>query len=148
MSYTRVVPRDLFNDANLLKCLGQLYLNIDNVPKQGFELSDLDGVDGFPIEQDEADGSTFCPLVTAMVNGEEFHFVRPMNSREPWPLLMRSQTNFDYDEIPVFTNNGGFHPDFLKLIAGNEDAVEGEPEGEPEDVQENLMRSFMDIVAR
>lgn len=146
MSYTRVVPRDLFNDANLLKCLGQLYLNIDNVPKQSFELSDLDGVDGFPIEQDEADGSTYCPLVTAVVNGDEFQFSRPMNSREPWPLLMRCQTNYDFDEIPVFTNNGAFHPDFLKLLAGSDE--QAEPELEPEDMQEQSMRSFMDIVTR
>ena len=27
--YNRVIPRDLFNEANLLKCMGQLYLCLE-----------------------------------------------------------------------------------------------------------------------
>ncbi len=27
--YARVIPRDLFNEANLLKCFGNLYLRLE-----------------------------------------------------------------------------------------------------------------------
>jgi hypothetical protein len=31
MGYTRVIPRDLFNEANLLKCIGGLYIALEHV---------------------------------------------------------------------------------------------------------------------
>jgi len=31
MSYTRVIPRDLFNEANLLKCYGQIYIEVERM---------------------------------------------------------------------------------------------------------------------
>ncbi len=31
MPYHRVLPRDLFNDANLLKCMGRLIMLIDDL---------------------------------------------------------------------------------------------------------------------
>ncbi len=30
MTYKRVIPRDLFNEANLLKCYGALWIALDN----------------------------------------------------------------------------------------------------------------------
>ena len=53
MAYTREIPRDLFNEANLLKCYGRLALLAMNTP--GLEV-DHNG-DLFDIVQDPSCGA-------------------------------------------------------------------------------------------
>lgn len=84
----RVLPRDAFNDANLLKCIGQLTLLIeDDAPEVRGLTYHYDG-EPFNILQDESDGSTYVANVQFWVNKKPVRMVRPMNSRASWPLMM------------------------------------------------------------
>jgi hypothetical protein len=120
MTYERVFPRDLFNDANLLKCLGQLVLKIeDGVAPKGLyvEQQERDAID---IWQDASDGSTYANpanfnLYLELKPGlESITLHRPLNARGSFPLLAY---NTAWDEpVQVFDAMGNFHPDFLNGI--------------------------------
>jgi hypothetical protein len=58
--YNRVIPRDLFNEAKLLKCLGQLCLLIDKGQCPGLSVVQppCDN-NAFRILQDQSDGSIY-----------------------------------------------------------------------------------------
>lgn len=111
-NYTRVIPRDLFNEAKLLKCLGKLCILAESTP--GLTVTH-DG-EPFDIWQDESSGGLFCLNVKVEVlnGGGLQHCWLPYNSREDWPLM--SGTG-DGDECNVFDCYGkAFTPEFLKLI--------------------------------
>lgn len=92
MIYHHVVPRDLFNEGNLLKCLGKLTLYIQDGCLPRLQLAESALASGFKIEQNEATGGIFCRnylLVGHLYNDRlpVFH-ERPLNSRDPWPLFL------------------------------------------------------------
>lgn len=115
MTYQRVIPRDLFNEANLLKCLGTLYLRLEELNLDGVELiHETDLVDHFMVEQDEDDGSTHCLNVALMVRGTELFISRPLNSRRPFPLLVWDpRVN---DVVYIFTDEGRLTDAFIALL--------------------------------
>lgn len=107
----RILPRDAFNDANLLKCIGQMVLLIEDGK---INLTyDYDG-EPFDIQQDETDGSTFIANITFFApsadgfTGDMIRHRRPLNSREAWPLLLFRGDN----EYYAFDEKGQFMPDF------------------------------------
>lgn len=116
MSYIRVIPRDLFNEANLFKCLAQLEILTDNPNinarveiRRGFEW------DGFGVRQYQMDGSIEANNVMVYVGRYSYvHHFRPLNSRQPWPLYVR----IEQDDIEVFTDDGKLSPAFLELCNG------------------------------
>ena len=111
MNYQRVIPRDLFNEASLLKCLGQLALLHLDRPVEGLELEHSEPAEGFLVLQDPASGAIFCPLIRVVnVRGTSVVLQRPLNSRQDWPLEIELEDR----TIPVFTSFGSFHPDFLE----------------------------------
>lgn len=113
MSYSRVIPRDLFNEANLLKCLGKLYLNLETYGNIDNVRLSNDG-DDFIIDQNENDGSIYCVNVHLMKNGESVSLFRPLNSRIEWPLMFNNyedETNLVFDDFGHFTQE---FVDFLK----------------------------------
>lgn len=96
----RVLPRDAFNDANLLKCIGQLTLLIE----EG-RISLTYEYDGLPfnILQDPSDGSTYVENVRFYTSDGEFiHHKRALNSRDLWPLILVK----DDEEYYVFDTTG------------------------------------------
>lgn len=108
VGYLRVIPRDLFNEASLLKCLGRLWIETERYqPKVTFE---HDGM-AFDVWQDE-DGNLSIRNMEVFINGTPHHVQRPLNSREPWPLYL----NTGEDYIPVFTDDGQLTPEMLALI--------------------------------
>ena len=108
-TYIRVIPRDLFNEANLLKCLGQLYIQLEL--KGGHHSWSLNHTgDRFEIEQDESDGSTSVANFWLSFDGQVYFFNRPLNSREPWPLYVRDT------DVAVFDSYGKLTEEFLHLI--------------------------------
>lgn len=109
MSYQRVIPRDLFNEGNLLKCLGRVYLNLEVLGRESMLTHDGEE---FSIDQDE-NGSLIVTNVMLMRDGQEFAFRRPLNSREPWPLYL---VNSDDDEISVFDESGEFTEEMTLTI--------------------------------
>lgn len=107
MTYMRVIPRDLFNEANLLKCLGRIYINLENLCDCKVTL-ESDGR-AFQIDQSQSSGAINCANVK-LSNGIDFF--RPLNSRDPWPLY----ANLPDDECAVFNDDGTFTAEFLRLL--------------------------------
>ena len=104
MSYLRVIPRDLFNEANLLKCLGKLALQIHEgfLPFLQMELEEGPDDQGFLIAQNPDSGGIFCSNLTVTFKGKPVHLERPLNSRKSWPLLLVTETDY----IEVFDEQG------------------------------------------
>jgi hypothetical protein len=117
MSYTRVIPRDLFNEANLLKCLGRIYINLETANVPNVEL-DHDG-EAFDVQMDENSGALYASNVTLMVRGDPCRLVRPLNSREAWPLKMVDEQD---EEIDVFSEDGSFSAEMLAFLRGESEA--------------------------
>jgi len=100
----RILPRDAFNDANLLKCIAKLTMDIED-GLCDFIQYHFDG-DGFNIVQDEASGGTYVANVQFWTMGRDTNkqltFVRPLNSRDPWPLWLET----DDEAFEVFDDEG------------------------------------------
>jgi hypothetical protein len=112
MSYTRIIPRDLFNEGNLLKCLGQLYIKLETAGKH-HAMFDED-TDDFAIEQDQNDGSISATGVVFSIRRCKMRLYRPLNARSPWPLWMALDN--DTDPIEVFDDAGELSSDMRRAI--------------------------------
>ena len=96
---TRVIPRDIFNDADLLKCLGHLLLAIEDRKLPSDQWSyEYDGLP-FDIQQNPDDGSTHVANVRLSYRGEPVDHHRPINCRTPWTLFV---TTGEGEELSVF----------------------------------------------
>lgn len=122
MSYARVIPRDLFNEANLLKCLGKIYINLETAGMCDVELEHDN--EAFDVHMDDSSGALFVRNVVLMVRGNPCRLVRPMNSREAWPLMMVGD---DDEETPVFDSEGNFSPEMLAFLRGEEEQETSRP---------------------
>lgn len=117
MTYARVIPRDLFNEADLLKCLGRLWILLDETRGHNARLGDAEGEhDGAPFEivQDESDGSLYVANVPFRIGCYEYTLTRPLNARAPWPLYIHR----DFDDIRVFDEDGKLSGQFQAIIMG------------------------------
>lgn len=116
MSYIRIIPRDFFNEAKFLKCLGQFELCVLERRCNGLEIdTSFDGA-GFVIVQNESDASLLCLNYKVYVNREELELYLPYNSKESYPLMGRYK-GVDYY---IFDSNGKFMPNFgLKRLNTN-----------------------------
>lgn len=116
--YKRVIPRDLFNEAKLLKCLGQLCLAIeDSVHDKKVKYFHMDSVEGngFHIRQDQSDGSFFCSNLVFEVEGyEEVHFFLQQNKDDPYPFFV--STIEDEETYRVFDDKGNLTPELAKMF--------------------------------
>lgn len=113
MSYLRVIPRDLFNEANLLKCMGRLWILAETTSGVVSVEFAGEGTDApFDIHQDESTGEIFVANVWVTVNGRIVAIRRPLNSREDWPLYA---SLWDEGPVPVFDDAGKLTEDFLQL---------------------------------
>lgn len=114
MSYMRVIPRDLFNEANLLKCLGQLYIKIESVGLTHVAQFSEGHLSHFEIAQDPSDGSIYVANLQFLVRDRNWHLSRPLNSREPWPLYASRGD----DVVPVFDDDGTLSIEMIRLLNG------------------------------
>lgn len=103
MSYARVVPRDLFNEANLLKCIGQLVLVVED-GKAPWLSYHHDG-EAFTIKQNPSNGAISVTNVQFFARNKTLTFERPLNSRDAWPLMLETENDSYY----VFDKNGNLH---------------------------------------
>lgn len=110
MSYVRVLPRDLFNEADLLKCMGRLWIELDRLGTVGARIVEED-VPSFMIEQDDSDGSIYVSNVTFEIDGVAHRLRRPLNARGAYPLMDLGPDD-DFDPIPVFNDDGSFSESF------------------------------------
>lgn len=122
MGYQRVIPRDLFNEADLLKCVGRLWICLTERRDHRAALSEGAG-QPFDIQQNSASGGIWISNLAFGVGGKNYHLERPANSRQPWPLLCESMPDDpDYvDPMRVFDLDGNLSPEFWIFI------TEGKP---------------------
>lgn len=111
MSYQRVIPRDLFNEANLLKCFGTLYLRLETLAIEGVSLEHDD--EAFDIDQDENTGGLYIRNVALIVRGQRMGMWRPLNSRHAWPLYLNTP---DDEEYSVFDDEGNLSAEMLNFL--------------------------------
>lgn len=111
MSYTRVIPRDFFNEAKLLKCLGQLELIINHTgPNKIGLVSEFDH-GPFQICQNPSDGSLYVSNYQIYLDGEEIRLFTTYNSKENYPLLGEYKGEIYY----MLSEDGKLMPNFGKV---------------------------------
>ena len=114
----RVIPRDLFNDGNLLMNLGTLYLRLETL---GLEDNLESDGEQYNIHSDN-DGNTYVDnVVLSDVNGDFISLERSLNTRERFSL---EYFNDNDDELKnVFTDGGELTEHFVAyLYKGKENA--------------------------
>jgi len=116
--YQRIIPRDLFNEAKLLKCIGQLVLIIhDGKDEKGNRptlLRAMHDGDPFEIHQDPSDGGLFIMNLQIIRDGnEELDLKTNYNSKKPYPLVLHADDGMCY----VFNDDGTLSNDFLTYLA-------------------------------
>lgn len=109
---TRVLPRDLFNESKLLKCMGQVALILHDKVGVRWPLAlrhDAGKFDGFLIEQDPSSGQLYTANLSLYVGEIEIIVGTTYNSKDQYPLCF----SFDGEELGrVFTEDGMFSPGF------------------------------------
>jgi hypothetical protein len=113
LNYGRVVPRDLFNESKLLKCIGQLCLLIHNNDTP-VEMSFEHNRESFKIEL-LMEGSLTITNVIISIKNKPYMFKTTYNSKSNYPLFVVD----GYDEYPVFDNNGEFDEEFIEFCNKN-----------------------------
>lgn len=127
MSYHRVIPRDLFNESMLLKCLGKVSVMIldEKLLKYGVTDELLDEHSGFQIEQSEMDGSIRCSNYKVYDrSGNEITMFTGLNSREQFPLQFFNELEEDYQN--TLTVKGDFSKEFINYLKELDVVILGE----------------------
>lgn len=117
MSYTRVIPRDLFNEAKLLKCLGRLSLMLHDgmgSVSQQLTLDLINPEQGFQIERDDSSGDISCTNLRLQAVGRPVQLWTPLNSQAPHPLHAR--IGDAEDDVPVLADDGTWHEEFIAAV--------------------------------
>lgn len=109
--YTRVIPRDLFNESKLLKCLGQLALHIHH----GVIEIEIQQDGPFVIDQRRSDGGLYVSRgLYFLLNGRVLDLYTAYNSKESYPLLCMMKD----EEISVLNEDGSLSDEFVKYVKG------------------------------
>lgn len=112
--YNRVLPRDLFNEAKLLKCMGRLCLLIEDRMTPVYMTVGAygaNGKEGFIIGLIDSGELTITNL-SILINGKPYLFKTAYNSQANWPLFVEHEDT-DY---PVFEDNGEWDAEFIQLV--------------------------------
>lgn len=113
-NYTRIIPRDFFNEAKLLKCLGRLSLFVLDKKKnaESILINEVLLEPGFKVVLTDCGHLKVENFITT-IKGERYSFYTPYNSKRNYPLLTTTPTG---EEIKVFDEEGDFTKDFKKLL--------------------------------
>ena len=110
-SYTRIIPRDFFNESKLLKCMAFLSLAIlDNKLPHGIEISIKESGEPFDIVLDIEHDMIVIDNYPVTINGDEYMIGTLHNSKENYPFYVI----VDDEEIEVFDDNGKFTTEFIE----------------------------------
>lgn len=111
MSYNRVLPRDLFNEAKLLKCVGRLCLLIhDGMAPKGLEF--FHNGDAFEVCQNEASGALYIGSVEFIYKHQTLDLQCSYNSKNNYTLYLETRD----DSALVFDEQGELTPEFKALL--------------------------------
>lgn len=112
--YERVIPRDFFNEAKLLKCMGHLSLLVhDRMLPEGINIviKEPSVADGFKIYLQDAGYLVLINYATR-INGHSVIFKTQYNSKSPYPFFVEVAEGEEYE---VFDENGNFTADFIEF---------------------------------
>ena len=105
-NYLRVAPRDLFNEAKLLKCLGQLALRVH---ERGLgNVTFWDSGNAYRIRMED-EYMYVAVGIRFRRKGERLFLGTTCNSRRSYPLICL----YNAEEIPVFHEDGSITEEFL-----------------------------------
>jgi hypothetical protein len=111
MSYIRVIPRDFFNEAKLLKCMGKLSLDIlDRMLPEGLDISIDENGEPFAVAMME-DGSLTVENYLTCVNGVPAVFATTYNARDTYPFFCI----YDWVAYRVYDETGKFSEEFKEF---------------------------------
>lgn len=112
-TYTRVIPRDLFNEAKLLKSLGRLALLIHNGEAPPTLEAVNDG-DEFRIDQRADDGGLYvCSGLYFRVRSLILELYSCYNSKDGYTLVCNAG---EAGEIVVFDQDGTLATEFTAYV--------------------------------
>lgn len=112
-NYNRVIPRDFFNEAKLLKCMGVISLAIlDNKMPKGIKMSFEETGEPFEVALSD-EGSLFVANYPVTINGESYILKTTYNSKQNYPLFFDTQ---NYEEIEVLDESGNFTTKFIEYF--------------------------------
>ncbi len=113
--YVRVVPRDLFNEGDLLNCHGRLVIALEEIESRARFLDE--DVRRFEILQSQASGGIVIANVRFEIDGILHRLERPLNSRRRNPLMVEAKDGDpDFEPVRVFEEDGTLTADMLELI--------------------------------
>lgn len=116
--YTRVMPRDLFNEAKLLKGWGRLSLLIHDEMAftEGLTIHhDTECDDGYTIVKIDSSGDLMVENLTLAVMGDIIKIASVLNSNEKWTLYFESKDGVHEGE--VFNDHGNFSAEFIIYLS-------------------------------
>lgn len=117
--YERVLPRDRFNEASLLKCYAQLWIALEEKQDKGKGQFVQESVDHFDIDQDPSSGGIYIGNLTFTIDGVKHYLARPLNSRDHWPLyVVGNEFDPDFEEVKVFDDQGNLSEEMIRLLNG------------------------------
>lgn len=110
-NYNRVIPRDFFNEAKLLKCFGVLALKVlDCQVPQGINISIEESGEAFKVKLDQINGSLHIVNYPVSINGEIVEVGTQYNSKDNFPFYCY----INYCEILIFDEDGNFSEEFIE----------------------------------
>jgi hypothetical protein len=121
IEYKRVIPRDLFNESKLLKCVGRLALKIhDSMGPEGLKLEYDDKP--FEIRLDGYKDAFYVENMKFHVNGRQFYFYSQVNSHEPYPFFLF----YNFQEFEVFDVIGNFNVGIMRFFKNQKKIIDSE----------------------
>lgn len=110
IKYERVIPRDLFNESKLLKCIGRIALLIlDNATPVKMDMEES----GKPFKVGLLDdGYLVITNYEITIKGTPYTFKCQYNSKSNYNLFVEHE----YCEYLVFDESGNFDIEFLEFI--------------------------------
>ena len=112
--YKRVVPRDLFNEANYIKCIGQLALikHDNEINSKLFELkTNLYEEFGSNLTIN-LDGDLFDLNTSLIIKNQDYTVYRSANSRNNFPIYISDEKE---GLINIFNEYGALDLEFIEF---------------------------------
>jgi hypothetical protein len=115
MNYQRIAPRDVFNEANFLKCIGQIthFIEAGTLKNVSFN-HQLFNNDWVKFELD-SDGELILKehLFYRASDGEAINLSRNVNARGEWPILLVTE---EWEYIDIFDSKGEISLEFEEWL--------------------------------
>ena len=113
MKYDLVMPRDLFNQGNLLTNYGRLYLELEKHRLEELLEQNVGTESEFIVGMNYQSGATWIAnVILYSKDGHEIPLIRNVNSREKFSLYFID----DDEEKEVFTSSGELTQELLDVL--------------------------------